>query len=112
MPKNIPTEHASRLISALKSKGLQVKEEYWDGHKHVDIYIPQAKLYIEVDGVPHYTKPEQLISDFERDYYSFKEGFFTKHITNEAIDTHCEQIAVAIAKVVRDGAIQRSKFLE
>ena len=51
-------------------------------------------------------KPEQLISDFERDYYSFKEDFFTKHIPNEAIDTHCEQIVVAIAKVVRDGSIQ------
>lgn len=70
----------------------------WDGHKHVDIYIPK-NIYIEVDGMPHITRPEQIISDLNRDFFSFKEGFFTKHVTNEAIDTHLEEIADAIARV-------------
>jgi very-short-patch-repair endonuclease len=103
MPNITPTEHTRRLADALIERGIRLELEHWDKHKHIDIYIPEAKIYIEVDGVPHYTRPEQLVSDFERDYYSFKEGFFTKHITNEAIDTHCDAIADAVAKVVHLG---------
>ena len=50
----------------------------------------------------HITRPDRIISDFNRDYFSFKEGFFTKHITNEAIDTHLEEIADAIATVAQN----------
>lgn len=101
MPNITPTEHTQRLADALTVRGIKVELEHWDKHKHVDIYIPIAGLYLEIDGLPHYTQPEKLISDFERDYYSFMEGFLTKHITNEAIDTHLDEIADAIAKVIR-----------
>lgn len=42
------------LAAALKKRGVELELEHWDGHKHVDIYIPKDHLYIEVDGVPHY----------------------------------------------------------
>jgi very-short-patch-repair endonuclease len=105
MPSKFPTEHAARLAEALGLRGVLVEEEHYDGHKHVDIYIPAGNLYIEVDGVPHYTRPDQLIADFHRDYFSFKEGFFTKHITNESIDTHLDKIADAIAQIVKEGPL-------
>lgn len=108
MPNITPTEHTRRLADALRLLNVQFELEYWDGHKHVDIYIPQGKIYIEVDGIPHYTQPEKLISDFNRDYFSFKEGFFTKHITNESIDTHLEGIADAIAYVVQKASNQHA----
>src|SRR5690606_33969275 len=102
MPNIKPTKHAQILIDALISKGIEIKVEHWDGHKHVDIYIPKDYIYIEVDGMHHQTRPETIISDFNRDYFSFKDGFFTKHITNEAIETHLNEIVDAIVSVVNN----------
>ena len=90
------------LAGALKQRGVVFELEHWDGHKHVDIYIPNDNLYIEVDGLPHSTNVKQIISDFNRDYFSFKNNFFTKHITNEAIENHLDEIANAIAKVAEN----------
>ena len=102
MPNNVPTEHENKLVEALRRRGVELEVHHYDGHKHVDIYIPKDNLYIEVDGMHHITRPDRIISDFNRDYFSFKEGFFTKHITNEAIDTHLEEIADAIATVAQN----------
>lgn len=102
MPNNNPTPHEIKLIEALRQRGVELEVHHWDGHKHVDIYIPKDNLYIEIDGMQHITRPEQIISDFNRDYFSFREGFFTKHITNEAIDTELEKIADAIACVANN----------
>jgi len=99
MPNITPTKHVLALADALRKRSVDLKLEHWDGYKHVDIYIPKDSIYIEVDGLHHTTNPETIISDFNRDYFSHKEGFFTKHITNEAIDTHLDQIADAIATV-------------
>lgn len=97
MPNITPTKHVLALAEALKVRGVEFKLEHWDGHKHIDIYIPKDNLYIEVDGVHHVTNPTTMISDFNRDFFSFKDGFFTKRVTNEAIDTHVDLIADAIA---------------
>lgn len=102
MPNNTPTTHEVKLIEALRKRGVELEVHHWDGHKHVDIYIPKDNLYIEVDGMSHITRPERIISDLNRDYFSFKEGFFTKHVTNEAIDTHLNEIADAIARVAHN----------
>ncbi len=107
MPNNIPTEHENKLVEALRRRGVELKVHHWDGHKHIDIYIPKDNLYIEVDGIHHITKPERIISDLNRDYFSFKEGHFTKHITNEAIDSHLEEIADAIAHIAHNAPNKR-----
>ena len=97
-----PTKQTIALIEALQKRGIELMIEHWDGHKHIDIYIPKDNLYIEVDGLSHHTNPEQIIADFNRDYFSFKNGFFTKHITNESIEIHLEEIADAIAHVANN----------
>ena len=102
MPNITPTKQCQLLIDALKVKGVELEVEHWDGHKHIDIYIPKDNLYIEVDGMHHITKPETVISDLNRDYFSFKDGFFTKHITNEAIETHLDEIVNAIVHIAEN----------
>lgn len=111
MPNNIPTEHENKLFKALQDKGINCVQHYKDyykdkhgvtRHKTVDIYLPDDNIFIEVDGSHHITKPESIISDFNRDYFSFKKNFFTKHITNEAIDSHLDEIVEAIVEVVKN----------
>ena len=102
MPNNKPTRHVYMLAEALRQRGVTLEIEHSDGHKHVDIYIEKDHIYIEVDGLPHATNVKQIIADFNRDYFSFKEGFFTKHITNEAIENHLPEIANAIEKVAKN----------
>lgn len=95
------TKYARLLYSALAKRGIESVTEYRDGHKTIDIAILPARLYIEVDGVQHLNNPEQIITDFKRDYYSEKEGFFTLHIHNDDIKNHLNSIADAIAEVVK-----------
>jgi len=57
MYKTEPTENARILNEALNKVGIETKLEHWDGHKHVDIFIPKGKIYIEIDGPQHYTSP-------------------------------------------------------
>ena len=97
-----PTKQVMMLADALKQRGVILEIEKWDGHKHIDIYIPNDNLYIEVDGLQHSTNVKQIISDFNRDYFSFKGGFFTKRITNELIENHLDKIADAIATVAKN----------
>ena len=107
-----PTKYVLMLADALRKRGISYVLEHNDGYKHVDIYIPSDKLYIEVDGVPHDTTVKQIISDFNRDYFSFKDGFFTKHITNEHIEKHLDAIANAIAKVAKNAPNKIGKNLK
>jgi len=97
-----PTQQVLDLIGALKKRGINAEHEYSDGHKHVDIFIPDAKIYIEVDGLQHFTNPKRIISDFKRDHYSDTEGIPTLRITNQLVETHLDEIADAIAEVTRE----------
>ena len=65
------TPEAKELFDKLVSEGIFAELEYWDGHKHVDIHIPSAKPYIEVDGIQHFTNPSQNASDFPKDNIVF-----------------------------------------
>jgi len=106
-----PTRQVLMLVKALRGRGVVLEEEHSDGHKHVDIYIPSDRLYIEVDGLPHSTNPKQIIADFNRDYFSFTGGFFTKRITNDLIDNHLDEIADAIATVAKNAPNKIGKNL-
>jgi very-short-patch-repair endonuclease len=111
MPNNNFTEHEDKLAEALARHGVVFERHYKDyfiakdgsrRHKTVDFFIPKDNIFIEVDGMHHITRPETIISDFNRDYFSHKKNFFTKHITNEAIDMNVDQIAAAIATVAEN----------
>lgn len=93
-----PTKEASDLKDKLEEQGVRVLVELHDGHKHIDLTIPKAKLNIEVDGIQHLTNPQQIVSDLSRGYYSHKNGFDTMHIPNEMIRLHLNEISSALAE--------------
>lgn len=96
----LPTKHAVALHSALTVVGVEAHLEHHDGYKCIDVYVPKAKLYIEVDGSHHYTSAFQIQTDLKRDHPSDDAGFHTMHITNHAVDTEVIKIARAIRKIV------------
>ena len=96
------TPESKRLFEKLIENGLFAELEYWDGHKHVDIHIPSAKLYIEVDGVQHFTNPNQIASDFLRDHYSDDNGYDTLRIPNQIVRDKMDTIVKAILKIVSE----------
>ena len=97
MPKLESTKEVRALVDALKARGVHAETEHWDGHKHVDIFVPAAKLYIEIDGIQHFTNPKQILADFKRDHYSDDGEFYTKRFSNEMVRSHLGEIADAIA---------------
>ncbi len=95
-----PTDYAVMLNDALMQVGVETELEHFDGHKHVDIFLPKGNIYIEVDGGHHYTRPAQIISDFYRNKYSTIDGFRTIHIPNSAIEENAMKIARAFKKIL------------
>lgn len=107
MYKKETTERERKLFEAIIQKGSFAELGYCDGHKCVDIHIPDAHLNIEVDGKQHYTDPEQVMADFLRDAHSQDDGIETFRIPNSMIDTHLEAVVTAIVQIV-----SRKKTLE
>ncbi len=100
MYKVEPTKNALLLNNALNAVGIETILEHWDGHKHIDIFIPKGKIYIEIDGPQHYINPLQIVTDFNRDHYSINDGFHTMRLPNEVVQKYSIQIARAIKKVL------------
>lgn len=94
------SKHAQMLYEALCNKGLKVELEYSDGHKTVDLAILQPRIYIEVDGIQHFTNPEQILRDFKRYHFSDGDDFNTFYVTNQIIDSHLGEVVDALVKVV------------
>jgi len=100
-PKPKSTSQALKLIAALRARGIKCEPEDWDGHKHVDIAINWADLYVEIDGSQHRYDAKQMLSDISRDEYSHDDGVHTLRFSNFDIDAHCDKVADAIATVAR-----------
>lgn len=77
-----PTTEAQKLAHALRELGWRVELEKYDGYKHIDIAVTEAKVNIEVDGPRHHNDPRQALADLQRNFYSFKKGFLTVRIPN------------------------------
>lgn len=107
--KRGPTKQARLLYNELKNREVNAILEFNDGKKCVDIGIPNAHLYIEVDGPDHLNNPVKIEKDFERDHYSENDRIRTMHISNQSIDKDAEKIARAIAEVVKN---RREKIRE
>jgi very-short-patch-repair endonuclease len=99
--QNEPTPQAKKLHEALNERGVENELEFYDGHKHIDIYILGARLNLEVDGKYHLTDPEFLFRDLQRDLYSHLDGKDTIRIPNSYVDNYLDQIADAIAEVAK-----------
>ncbi len=94
------TQHTTRLWQALKDRGVDATLEYFDGHKTIDIAILPARIFIEVDGLHHFTKAEQIMRDFKRSHYSDGDDFNTFYVTNQIIDLFLDDVANALVEVV------------
>ena len=96
-----PTKEALLLQAELANVGVESTLQYWDGHKHVDLFVPSAKLYIEIDGLAHWLKPTQIISDFKRDHYSDTDGFNTFRVPSYVVLTNTNELVKAISEVIK-----------
>uniref|UniRef100_UPI003216BCF1 hypothetical protein n=1 Tax=uncultured Draconibacterium sp. TaxID=1573823 RepID=UPI003216BCF1 len=79
------TFEAIRLYFALKLRGVPAELEKFDGFKHIDIAIPEAKINIEVDGGHHNYNERQALADLKRTYFSFLKGYYTIRIPNSLV---------------------------
>ena len=96
------TPQVTKLYNALMERKIKCELECYDGHKHIDISIPWAKIDIEVDGLHHYINPDQILSDFQRSYWSItRDDYDTFHVPNIIVDQHLEKVADAIAVIAR-----------
>lgn len=91
--ERISTFASMSLYFALKERGVPAQLEKFDGYKHIDIAIPQAKVNIEVDGGHHNYNNRQALSDLKRTYHSFLKGYLTLRIPNSLIEFHLEETA-------------------
>lgn len=98
--KKEQTEHEKALTKELEKRGVKVIPQFNDSHKHIDLYLPEAKVNIEIDGIQHLINAKNILSDFGRTYYADKAGYNTIHIQNETLEKYLEKIADAIAEVV------------
>ncbi len=96
------TEEAKRLFYELKKRGVPAELEKFDGYKHIDIAIPEAKFNIEVDGMHHNFSSKQALADLKRTYYSFKKGYFTLRIPNPLIREEIENVADLITEILNE----------
>jgi len=88
------------LYDALTKRGIVAELEYSDGHKTVDIAILQPKIYIEVDGLHHFTDPVQIMRDFQRYHFSDGDDFNTFRVTNHIVENYLDEVVEALVKVV------------
>lgn len=94
------TPNQIKLYDELTKNHIKCELEAYDGNKHVDIAIERAKLYIEIDEEHHLTNSNQLYSDIKRDYYSWKNGYYTIRIPSERISKDLERIVTAIKDLI------------
>lgn len=76
--------------------------EYWDGHKHVDMCVREARLFIEVDGPQHKKNYNQINSDLERDYWSRKQKYETLRFTNQEVRYKLNEVVQEIIKKIHE----------
>ncbi len=92
------------LARLLENYGWKPELEKWDGFKHIDIAITQARVNIEVDGRQHNRNAKQALADLKRTYYSFKKGYLTLRIPNVLVHdaTVIQETAEFIDKFLRE----------
>lgn len=96
-----PTREAVRLSDELSKLGYRTELEKWDGHKHVDIAVTQARLNIEIDGSYHNYRADIALRDLERTYYSLEKGFVTIRIPNSLVRYRLPQTVIYLDKILK-----------
>ncbi|MDD4991811.1 MAG: DUF559 domain-containing protein [Paludibacter sp.] len=96
------TFEAISLYFELKQRGVPAELEKFDGFKHIDLAISEAKINIEVDGGHHNYSYEQAMADLKRTYHSFKKGFYTVRIPNVLIHGRIQETADYIVGILNE----------
>ncbi len=109
--KEKSTPEAQKLYEILLKNGFNAKLELWDGHKHIDIAIPDYKVNIEVDGKQHQGN-KQALKDLKRTYHSFKKGYVTLRIPNQLVQKDVFETANYIISFLRESEAQLNEGLE
>jgi len=104
------TPQALALYNALRKRKVRCKLEAYDGYKHVDIRIEDARIDIEVDGKQHILSHKQMYADMKRTEGSQEDEFYTMRYSNSDIDENVELIADNIAKVARKRKREEDDF--
>jgi very-short-patch-repair endonuclease len=94
------TVQEQKLFDALIESGIFAILSHCDSHKCVDIHVPEIDLNIEVDGLQHYTNPEQIITDILRDNFSEMHDFHTLRVPNSALEKHTKEIVSAVLQMI------------
>lgn len=79
------TQETIKLYFSLKQRGAPAILEHFDGYKHVDIAIPDARVNKEVDGGHHNYNTMQALADLKRTYFSFLNEIYTIRIPNSLV---------------------------
>jgi len=108
--KSQTSEENLMLYFALKERGVPAEIEKFDGYKHIDIAIPEARVNIEVDGRQHNIDHMQALSDLKRTYYSFLKGFVTFRIPNSLVRENIEETADYIIDILKINVKRSYKY--
>ncbi len=100
--KHQPTRYAEKVGNWLINAGWDIEYEYFDGYKHVDIYVKEAEAYIEVDGYHHKTNYKQRSSDKKRDRYSKEDGITTIRIYNYEVKYDFEKTMREVDEILEE----------
>lgn len=104
------TPEALSLYLELRKRDVPAELEKWDGYKHIDIAIVEAKINIEIDGMHHSFDPQQAKSDLMRTYYSFMKGYYTLRIPNQLVRSHLDETADMITDILSESARKNRKW--
>ena len=108
--KKKSTPEATKLYNILLKMGIKAQLEQWDGYKHIDIAIPEAKVNIEVDGMQHAYSDKQALADLKRTFHSWKKGYVTLRIPNKLLqEGNLFETAKYIKQLIESSAEQIEK---
>jgi very-short-patch-repair endonuclease len=100
------TDESINLYFALRARNVPAELEKNDGFKTIDIAVPEAKVYIEVDGGHHNLSAKQAMSDLNRTLHAYKKGYLTLRIPNSLVKHHLDEAADKITEYL---AISRDR---
>lgn len=110
--KEKSTKEAQKLYEILLKNGFNAKLELWDGHKHIDIALPDYKVNIEVDGMQHAFSEKRALADLKRNFYSFKKGYVTLRIPNALVQENIYETAKYIMEFLKESEAQLDEEIE
>ena len=86
--------------------------EKYDGFKHIDIAVTDAKVNIEVDGIHHNDDARQALADLQRTVHSMRKGYVTVRIPNSLVVQNVEKAADLVTEFLMEYRCTVKRFYE